>query len=72
MKSIEQHIEKDRSDLAEAEYKDQKQKVRHLRDELYQLETYQKNHPDDHHDPTSLELFCDTHPSDSRCKIYED
>jgi hypothetical protein len=43
-----------------------------LEGELDSLEKYQLNHPDEDHDPTSLELFCDENPDASECRIYED
>ena len=42
-----------------------------VEDELQQLENYQKNHPQDDHDPSSLELYCDENPDASECKIYD-
>lgn len=70
MESIEQHIEKDTDELADPTISSQRR--RHVECELEQLEIYHANHPDDHHDPTPLELFCDSNPSASECKIYED
>jgi len=26
----------------------------------------------DHHDPNCLELFCDTHPDEPECLVYDD
>ena len=26
----------------------------------------------DHHDPNALELFCDNHPDEPECLIYDD
>jgi hypothetical protein len=43
-----------------------------LESELGSLEQYQVNHPDDNHDPTPLELFCDINPEAPECRIYED
>ena len=37
-------------------------KGRHTREELERLEKYKKNHPDDSHDPTDFEMFCDEVP----------
>jgi hypothetical protein len=48
------------------------QRRRHIEDELDALEKYQVSHPDDDHDPTQLELYCDTHPDALECRIYED
>lgn len=47
------------------------QRRRHLNDELKDLYDYQKNHPNDDHDPNALELYCDKNPNASECKIYD-
>ena len=70
MESIEQHIEKDKQELIDPQISSQRR--RHIEEELEQLKVYQSNHPDDHYDPTPLELFCDSNPSASECRIYED
>lgn len=69
-KSLQQHINDDRDELDDPSINSQRR--RHLEDELYALEQYQLNHPDDDHDPTNLELFCDLHPDALECRIYED
>jgi hypothetical protein len=70
MENIEQHINKDKEELSDPQISSQRR--RHIEDELQQLEAYHERHPEDTHDPTALELFCDTHPDASECKIYED
>ena len=72
MKDIQTHIDRDTTELFDALANGQSQRARHLSDELEQLETYQKNHPEDDHDPTPIELFCDRHPSSPECLIYDD
>lgn len=69
-RSIQQHINNNKDALDSPELSSQRR--RHLEGELDSLEKYQANHPDEDHDPTPLELFCDEHPSASECKIYED
>lgn len=69
MKNIEQHIEADKEELSNPQISAQRR--RHIEDELEQLESYHNNHPEDHHDPTPLELFCDMNPDAPECKIYE-
>jgi hypothetical protein len=69
-KSIQQHINNDRDELDNPNTSSQRR--RHLESELDSLEKYQANHPDDDHDPTPLELYCDENPSALECKIYED
>jgi hypothetical protein len=68
-KSIQQHIEDDRNELDNPNVSGQRRL--HLEDELDSLEKYRANHPDDDHDPTPLELYCDANPNASECKIYE-
>ena len=48
------------------------QKRRHTQEELERLEKYKKNHPEDSHDPTDFEMFCDEVPWAVECKLYED
>jgi hypothetical protein len=69
-KSLQQHINDDRDELDNPNTSSQRR--RHIEDELNSLEKYQANHPDEDHDPTSLELFCDSNPDDRQCRIYED
>lgn len=70
MENIEQHIEADKEELSNPQLSPQRR--RHLEDELGQLETYAENHPNDHHDPTPLELYCDANPNALECRVYED
>jgi hypothetical protein len=70
MESIEQHIEADKEELANPQLSPQRR--RHLEGELEELEAYAERHPEDHHDPTSLELYCDANPSALECKVYDD
>ncbi|MFM7854032.1 MAG: CP12 domain-containing protein [Flammeovirgaceae bacterium] len=30
------------------------------------------HHPEDLHDPTPLELYCDAHPDALECRVYDD
>lgn len=70
MENIEQHIEADREELSNPQLSPQRR--RHIEDELEQLEAYYVNHPNETHDPTPLELFCDANPDAPECRIYED
>jgi hypothetical protein len=70
MENIEQHIEADKEELSNPQLSPQRR--RHLEDELEQLELYAENHPEDHHDPTPLELFCEANPNALECRVYED
>lgn len=70
MESIEQHIEADKEELANPQLSPQRR--RHIEEELEELEAYAERHPDDHHDPTSLELYCDANPSALECKVFDD
>ena len=69
MKNIEQHIEQDIEQLNNSMISPQQR--RHLEGELVSLEHYHQNHPQDAHDPTPLELFCDENPDASECRVYE-
>ena len=69
-KSLQQHINDNRDELDNSNINSQRR--RHLESELDSLEKYQANHPDEDHDPTPLELFCDENPDASECRIYED
>ncbi|GIS13814.1 MAG: hypothetical protein CM15mP116_03970 [Synechococcus sp.] len=52
MKSIDEHIQKDQSEIEAAKAAGDEAKVRHLTDELKSLEEYKEHHPGDSHDPT--------------------
>lgn len=69
-RTINQHIDDDRKELDSSNISSQRR--RHLEDELVSLEKYHANHPEDKHDPTALELYCDEHPDASECRMYED
>jgi hypothetical protein len=69
-RTLQQHINDDRNELDKSSVSAQRR--RHLVDELYSLEKYQINHPNDSHDPTTLELYCDENPNARECRIYED
>lgn len=69
-KTIDEHITKDKEILDDPLISAQAR--RHTEDELLSLEEYKKNHPNDDHDPTPLELFCDKNPTALECRVYED
>jgi hypothetical protein len=69
MKTIDEHITKDKQILDNPVTSPQAR--RHTQQELEALEAYKLNHPEDQHDPTPLELYCDSHPGAVECKIYE-
>ena len=70
MDSIKQHIEADKEELADPQLSPQRR--RHIEGELEELEAYAERHPEDHHDPSSLELYCDNNPSAPECLVYDD
>jgi hypothetical protein len=70
MDSIDQHIQKDKSILEDPTTSPQAR--RHVEEELDSLEKYKERHPEDSHDPTPLELYCDSNPDALECRIYED
>lgn len=67
---IKQHIEKDRKILDDPLASSQAR--RHVEEELESLERYHARHPEDDHDPSPLELFCDDNPSALECRVYDD
>ncbi|MBA4734037.1 MAG: hypothetical protein EVB06_04050 [Synechococcus sp. MED-G133] len=72
MKSIDEHIQKDKTDIEAAKAAGDEAKVRHLEGELHSLEEYKEHNPEDKHDPTPLELYCDSNPEADECRVYDD
>ena len=72
MKSIDEHIQKDQSEIEAAKATGDQAKLRHLTEELKSLEEYKEHNPEDKHDPTSLELYCDANPDAEECRVYDD
>ena len=75
MKSIEAHIEKDKQILVDPQAIPAAR--RHAKEELHELEEYVEHHKEeieagDHHDPNALEIFCDLHPDEPECLVYDD
>ena len=75
MKSIEDHIEKDKQILDDPQANPAAR--RHAKEELLDLEEYAEHHKEeikagDHHDPNALEIFCDLHPDEPECLVYDD
>jgi hypothetical protein len=69
MENIDKHIQKNKAILDDTQSCPQQR--RHIEVELQSLQSYKVNHPDDDHDPTPLELFCNENPDASECRIYE-
>ena len=70
MENIQKHIEHDRKIVDDAQASPQQR--RHVEEELGALERYHQRHPEDDHDPTPFELYCDDNPDALECRIYED
>jgi hypothetical protein len=70
MDNIDQHIQRDIDILNDPTISSQSR--RHMEEELVALETYKANHPEDSHDPTTLELYCELNPDALECRVYED
>lgn len=70
MENIEQHIRKDEDLLSDPTISPQAR--RHTEEELEALKAYKKHHPEDSHDSTPLELYCDANPNALGCRVYED
>ena len=72
MKSIDEHIAKDESEIQAAKAEGNDGKVRHLQEELKDLKEFKEQHPGDNHDPTSLEMYCENNPEAAECRMYDD
>ena len=70
MENIDNHIKRDKEILSDPTVSPQMR--RHIEGELVDLETYRSNHPEDTHDPTPLELYCDSNPGALECRVYDD
>ena len=70
MENINQHIQRDENLLNDPMISPQAR--RHTEEELEALKSYKANHPEDSHDPTPLELYCDSHPDALECRMYDD
>ena len=70
MENINAHIAKDKEILDNPQTSPQAR--RHTQEELKALEAYKVHHPEDDHDPTALELYCDAHPDALECRVYDD
>jgi hypothetical protein len=69
MDNIQTHINQDKKILDDSMSSPQTR--RHIKGELEQLERYKEKHPEDDHDPSSFELYCDENPDALECRIYE-
>lgn len=69
MENIDKHIEHDKGLLDDPTTSPQAR--RHTEEELKALQLYRENHPEDDHDPSPLELYCDAHPDAAECKKYD-
>ena len=75
MKTIEEHIQKDKEILADPSTSEPMR--HHIEEELHELEVYEEHHHEeivagDHHDPNALELFCEMPPDEPECLVYDD
>ena len=70
METIDLHIKKDKNILQDPTTSPQQR--RHIEGELEELIQYKKNNPEDDHDPSPLELFCDGNPEADECRMYDD
>ena len=75
MESIEKHIQKDK-DIVDDPLANPAAR-RHAKVELHELEESAEHHKKeieagDHHDPNALELWCDQHPEEPECLVYDD
>ena len=75
MQTIEQQIQQDIDLISDPTLNPAAR--RHYKEELHELEVYADHHHDeidagDHHDPNCLELFCEMHPDEPECLVYDD
>ena len=75
MQTIEDHIQHDKKILEDPLTNPAAR--RHYKEELHGLEVYADHHKQeieagDHHDPNALELFCEMHPDEPECLVYDD
>ena len=75
MKTIEDHIAKDLKIVDDPQTSPAAR--RHYKEELHELEVYAEHHKEeieagDHHVPNALELFCEMHPDEPECLVYDD
>ena len=68
--TIEDHISADKAMLENPEPSPQAR--RHTKQELHELEVFHDHHPEDHHDPNCIELFCEMNPDEPECLMYDD
>lgn len=68
-RTISQHIQDDNEELDRSDISAQRR--RHLEDEVDSLEKYKQNHPNDEHDPSNFEIYCDENPDAPECKIFD-
>ena len=69
MNNIDEHIQKDQSEIEAARAAGDMAKVRHLEEELQGLKEYKEHHPEDSHDPSPLEVYCDLNPAAPECRV---
>ena len=72
MKTIDDHIQKDQEEFLKALADHNDGKVRHLTEELQWLLDHKRAFPEDTHDPSPLELFCEQNPDEPECLVYDD
>ena len=75
MNTIEEHIKKDKEILDDPQTNPAAR--RHYKEELKELQEYVGHHKKeieagDHHDPSCIELFCENHPDEPECLMYDD
>lgn len=69
MENIDKHIQSDIDELNNPNISAQRR--RHLQAELGDLAQWKQGHPNDEHDPTAFEMYCDQNPESDECRIYD-
>lgn len=69
MDNIENHINHDKKLVDDPMISAQSR--RHAEEELESLERWAETHPNDSHDPSPFELYCNDNPNALECRIYD-
>lgn len=68
-KTIIEHINNVKDELLKVD--NSAQRHRYLESHLQSLESYHNNHPNDEHNPTYLELYCNENPEANECRVFD-
>ena len=72
MATIAEQLQTYREALAAAQARGDEATKKKIEQNIKDLEEYSKRHPEASESPSPLEVFCDLHPSDINCLVYDD